>query len=311
VSRIIPISVIAVGAVAEAITISSEHPIPYLGLGHFLQQDWLNGAVFLGGEIGLMAVERELRSRVDARDFSRFPYLSNRSIYQATGMGPEAFAFDGYASLARLSLFNLRLYDFFTAYRKFHDDSAQASTVPLTQDNVLSLCSSPFTPRHVLNPWVWGPILIAGTAAFIGASGNRSLARSNQIVLFDHTFTPGQAFFAHGAVQAFRYTTVAVGEEVFFRGALQTELTEAFSPTFALATSSILFGLWHIPHNGPSGGLAAMIAGLYLGYRYQASGYDLGEVIALHFWLDWVVSTVEFASNPRNGQFVYRISWAP
>jgi len=310
-SRLLPIAFVGAGCLVEALSINFDDPVLYLGTGHFLQQEWLNGTAFLATELGLREFQRELTTRIDLADYSRFPNLSNNSIYQRGGMSPSSFAVSKYADIATLSLFNLRLIDFFASYRTLHNKSTYTSKVPLSQEGLLSLSASPFKLRYLIKPWVWGPVLLAGAAAYLGGNGNKSISNSNEIVLFDQPQSPTQATISYNVLQAYRYATVAAGEEMFFRGALQTELTENFSPAFALVTSSLLFGLWHIPHNGFSGGVAATVGGFLLGYRYQRSNYDLGEVIALHFWLDWIVSAVEFFANPRSSQFVYRISWMP
>jgi membrane protease YdiL (CAAX protease family) len=156
---------------------------------------------------------------------------------------------------------------------------------------------------------VFAPVILAGVASYIDASNNKPLSSARTIEMFNSAFSPTGAAMVHGGVDAYRYMMVASGEEMFFRGALQTELTERTHPTVALGLSSLLFGAWHIPNNGVAGALAATAGGLYLGYRYQESGYDLGEVIATHFWLDFIVSVMEFARNPRDARFVYGITW--
>ena len=96
---------------------------------------------------------------------------------------------------------------------------------------------------------------------------------------------------------------------MYYRGIVQTELTERLHPSLALAVSSLLFGASHIPNQGLGISSAATVVGGYLGYRYKSNGYDLGEVIATHFWLNFLPSVVEFIKDPTSTGFVYKINW--
>jgi membrane protease YdiL (CAAX protease family) len=299
-----------VGALVEGVSITSHTHIPYLGAGHFVQGDWLNGTLFLGSEVGLLVLENSLRARVGPGDFGRYPAISNGSIsVKSNGLSPASEAMKQYADLAQHSEFYVRLLDFYSAYRGFHARTSLLNKVRLPEESVPSLMLSPFKPKYLTDPWVFAPALLAGVVSFIDAGNNRSLSSVREMTMLNANFSPTGAAFVHGGIDAYRYTVVASGEEMFFRGALQTELTERTDPALAVGLSSLLFGAWHIPNNGVSGALAATAGGLYLGYRYETSGYDLGEVIAIHFWLDFITSVMEFIQNPRNGRFVYGITW--
>ena len=92
--------------------------------------------------------------------------------------------------------------------------------------------------------------------------------------------------------------TAGFTEEVFFRGFLQTRLTDLFGSNFwAIAVTSVLFSLYHVPYaylnpNWPSHGdlSAAFVAaftqaipgGVILGTLYARSRYNLVAPILLH-----------------------------
>jgi membrane protease YdiL (CAAX protease family) len=301
-----------IGALVEGISINIHTPIPYFGAGHFIQGEWLSGAAYLGSELGMVILENALRDRVSPGDAGRFPPVSNSTLSLKTeGLGPASHAFQQYAEVAHQTQFYVRLLDFYDAYRGFHARTSILNKVQLSDQSVPGLMLSPFKPRYLTNPWVFGPLLLAGVSSYIDSRSDKSLSSAGEITMLNARFTPTGAAVGHGVIDAYRYMLVASGEEMFFRGAIQTELTERTEPAVAVGVSSLLFGAWHIPNNGIGGALAATLGGLYLGYRYEESGYDLGEVIATHFWLDFVTSVVEFIQNPRNGRFVYSITWNP
>lgn len=79
--------------------------------------------------------------------------------------------------------------------------------------------------------------------------------------------------------------TAGVGEELFFRGWLQSALTDRFEALSGILLASAVFGLMHY--------LSAMYAfyagltGLYLGVIYQATG-NLYIVVAIHALYDFI-----------------------
>lgn len=301
---------VATGYLSDLYSISSHNTIPYLGLGHFMQEEWLAGSIFLGGEVGLYLLKDNMLKKMDKDNWRMYPNISNSFQYQKTnGLSAKSKAYNDYANISQLLYYNLRLVDFFTAYRTYHAKSANINKVKLPDDGVVSLMVSPFKPKYLTNPWVFVPMILAGTVAYFDSKNDKPLSSAEEITMFNKTYSPSQAALTYGGIQTLRYMAVASGEEMFFRGTVQTELTEVTNPMFALGASSLLFGIWHIPNNGVGNGLAATLAGVYLGYRYEKNGYDLGEVIATHFWLDWIVSLVELARNPRNAQFVYGVKW--
>ena len=154
-----------------------------------------------------------------------------------------------------------------------------------------------------------GPVVIGGVSTYFLTKQDLPLSKAEKITTFGKEYSPQKSAWIERGVQSYRYTIVASGEEMYFRGVVQTELTERIDQDLAWVVSSLLFGAWHIPNNGYANGISAFLGGLYFGYRYKSNGFDLGEPIALHFWLNWVARSVEFIRNPRDGHLVYSISW--
>jgi membrane protease YdiL (CAAX protease family) len=99
---------------------------------------------------------------------------------------------------------------------------------------------------------------------------------------------------------AFIAMLAGFGEELLFRGVLQTAFSNWFNPCIGLATASILFGLLH-PIT-PTYILLAALMGFYLGYVWMASG-NLLVVIVAHGLYDFLVLVVlvrgPFGKRPR------------
>jgi membrane protease YdiL (CAAX protease family) len=102
---------------------------------------------------------------------------------------------------------------------------------------------------------------------------------------------------------------------MLFRGMLQADWEERWGTTPGWLAASGVFGLAHVtaitrPGAWAQGGFAAL-AGLYLGWRYQATGYRLGESIAAHAWFDIVAGATLFLldsrDNPLGARFEFRI----
>lgn len=301
---------VAAGSLIEIFSLAYNYPVPYLGLGHFFQKDWMKGSFYFGSEVSLFLLRNGFSDKVGARNYQLYPDISNDTVYfRRQGLSQSANKYEEYADLAHHSLYYLRLIDFFSSYRLLHKRTSRTNKIQIDGRGIPSLMLSPFKPKYLKNPWVWGPIVIAGIVGYFSSGSDKPISKASSIIMFGKQYTPVQATLLTAGIKAYRYTLVATGEEMFFRGVIQTELTELTSPVLAVTLSSLFFGLMHIPDHGLSGGLIATAAGLYLGYRYQKSRYDLGEVIGIHFWLDWLPTVIEFVRNPKKGDFVFGISW--
>lgn len=85
------------------------------------------------------------------------------------------------------------------------------------------------------------------------------------------------------------FVAVALGEELIFRGYVQTNLQEGAGRMIALTISSVLFGLFHSlnPNLSGLGLLNLALAGIVLGVGYSVTG-NLWLPIAYHFAWNYV-----------------------
>ncbi len=119
---------------------------------------------------------------------------------------------------------------------------------------------------------------------------------------FRELITSGRALYLLPLALALLLLTVGVTEEVFFRGVLQTRLTElAGSKVVAILIVSVLFALYHLPYaylnpNWPSSGdlgaalQAAMfngvLGGVIIGGVYALAKHNLIAAILVHSFID-------------------------
>lgn len=92
------------------------------------------------------------------------------------------------------------------------------------------------------------------------------------------------------------WLTVAITEELIFRGLVLNQLVQLLGGTSAaqlagLAASSILFGIGHT-YQGRSGILSTGIIGVFLGALFIWSGYNLVLPILVHGFFDTVHLTL-------------------
>jgi uncharacterized protein len=133
------------------------------------------------------------------------------------------------------------------------------------------------------SPLGWGRAVVAvlgAVAVSWGYSAAVSLAGLDDIGmlhLFDKAFRePTPVFFALALL--FIGLSAPVGEELFFRGFMQTRLAQRWSRWAAIGATAAAFGLMHMdPIQGPF----AMFAGLYLGYLAEVTG-SIRPAIAAH-----------------------------
>ena len=77
-----------------------------------------------------------------------------------------------------------------------------------------------------------------------------------------------------------------VGEELLFRGVIQTGLSTLLGPWPALMVAALIFGALHALTRAYF--IIATLMGLYLGWIYLSSG-NLLIPILIHFLYDWIV----------------------
>jgi membrane protease YdiL (CAAX protease family) len=153
------------------------------------------------------------------------------------------------------------------------------------------LAYAPFNYKVLKKPEVWGGLL----GGIVLACGVTYLAFHEQI----------SSHSSHSLNRAFTPVValpVGIGEESFFRGFLQSQLSESLTPWGGILASSVLFGAAHIRN-----GLAMepefqkgyfqfvlpfiTLAGVYEGWLTYKNR-SLQSSVALHTWYDLVLLTL-------------------
>lgn len=311
------LALVALSGLVEAHSIyNPNNPIPYMGIPALYENKRLKALSYAALNLSLYKIRdhfdpRYHRSRYDI-DATLYPNRSTPTTFfrYGAGVGPQFSQDASLSDLARHSLFNMRMIEIYSTYRTLHARTASINKIKPKQTSIISLAVSPFKWRYLKNPWVYTPPAIAGGLSFLlSSSENPPLSDAQEIVMLGNLYSPNRALLLFLVISTYRYVLVATGEEMYWRGIVQTELTERLNPSLAFAISSLLFGAWHIPNKGLGSSIGAAVGGGYLGYRYKRNGYDLGEVIATHFWINVVSNVVEFMKDPSGNSFVYKINW--
>ena len=220
---------------------------------------------------------------------------------------------------------NAWFYSIFDAYRDARVLRGDVGySFAITRERLPDLVTAPFKPRVLKSPWVWAGVplaLIAGIGVSALASsgdlsGNPSIFDVRQINFLGHNYSRGAGFALGEGYFATLFGPVGVGEESLFRGLIQTELEERFGTAWGIATASAIFGAVHLVNFGqdPKQALYAVptiaVLGSSLGLAYVHTGHKLETSVAMHFWYDFLLSTVAFAADPTHQPFVVNYATA-
>ncbi|HAB98466.1 MAG TPA: hypothetical protein DCE71_01430 [Parachlamydiales bacterium] len=182
-------------------------------------------------------------------------------------------------------------YGIYAAYRdaRLHNGSFQYS-YQMPTDNLADLTFAPFKWTVLKKPQVWGGIL--GFLALGSALTHYAYPDEAKI----HTQS------ASTSVPSIVALPVGLGEEAFFRGYLQSALSEALNPTAGTILSSIIFAAAHQANaqGFPSAErwryyafsmpfIAAV--GAYCGWMTHTT-HSLQQSVALHTWYDFILFSV-------------------
>ncbi len=285
------------------------------GCGHLYLGDTTEGAAYLGTGAALVGGA----------------YLSLRG-HQVSLDGASDSASVPVGLLLATTGQNLWFYSIFDAYRtaRARRESGRAGgdsagyRFAISRESLGELASAPFRPGVIKSPWVWAGVPLA-LALGIGVSylaapddlsqsGAPSIFDVREVNVFGHRFSRGPGFAAGTGYFAALFGSVGVGEEALFRGVIQTELEERFGPTGGLIAASVLFGSIHALNFLDDPGTIAVavpvitVLGSSLGLAYQHTGHELSTSVAMHFWYDFLLSTIAFAADPTHQPFVVEFS---
>lgn len=202
-------------------------------------------------------------------------------------------------------------------------DQDRARRLPYTpQDTLQELAWAPFNWRVMKKPAVWGGLaltLAAGIGASFLVAEDADVDPGGDVNLFGRPTHPALGYPIGGAALAGTFAHVAVGEELLFRGVVQSRLTRSYGETTGWLAGSLIFGAAHAPNAFVLEGADRTrylaiglpfitVVGSYLGKLYQWDDYSLTGPVALHFWYDFLLSATFFALNPDDSLVSARIA---
>jgi hypothetical protein len=164
------------------------------------------------------------------------------------------------------------LYSSFSAYRDARQRDDRAYRTPAPKESLSDLALAPFSWELLSRPTTFIPLAFQAWAVSRSAYG---IYRGHDVSTRDlHIYN----------VTANEFT--AVGEEGFFRGFINNEFSDRWGNGWGLACSSVLFGVAHTGQGQTANAVQASIAGAYLGWVQQRNGFEIGEGVALHYWIN-------------------------
>jgi len=253
------------------------------GAGQLINQEYLKGlthvSFFAANELAYRSYEinEDRRNYAESRD-DQYIYASDDSVRRNL-LGSWALS--------------TRFYSSFDAYRASSVIMKRAGgDTPISQESFSELALAPFTPRHFTRPLVFTPLFLLGAYSLGRGSAHRQDDDFKRFILDDEEKNNVAIF---GAME---YEGVAIGEEAFFRGLLNTELIRATGVYPGIFFSSILFGFAHSGKGLTANASIASLYGFYLGYMHHNYDYQLGPGVALHFWWNTIIHA-SIASRSR------------
>jgi hypothetical protein len=236
---------------------------------------------------------------------------------------------DGRGTPLLMAAQNLWFYGVYATYRDARLARGDAGyKYPVAREHLDDLLLAPFNPQVLKKPWVWAgiPLGIGAAVAFSYLAGKvlgesttsmtRRLGDPGGVRFFGRQYGTGPGFALGEAYNLSIFLPVGAGEEALFRGTLQAGLSETSLDLWGgWALASVIFGGAHLFNFiGASDGVRTaalavpylMASGGYLGLVYIRTGFSLRAGAAVHFWYDFLLSTIEFVGDPDHQPFVMR-----
>lgn len=267
------------------------------GVGHLYLGQYGKAALFAGATIGLLSASYALST-------------SDNDAHPPIGL------------VLGIAGQNALTYGIFDAYRSARlQRKNEGYEYPVSEERFGTLLAAPFDPEVLASPWVWAgtPVfLTAGLGLVYAVSGDdfrsdRTIFEPGRVNFLGSRFDRGTGFALGSAYFGGLFLPVGLGEEALFRGVLLPALTESFGVGWGLALSSALFGVVHAPNFASGQGYQYKQAafaipfisagGAYMGYVAAKHNYTLARSVAIHFWYDFLLSSVSFMMDPDNQPF--------
>jgi hypothetical protein len=188
----------------------------------------------------------------------------------------------------------MTLYSGYAAYRDARARDNSGFRTPAPRESLGDLAVSPFSFKYLARPTTFIPLAIQAAALYRYKDSKDAygIYRHRDVSTGDlHTFN----------LIANEWT--AVGEEAFFRGFLNNEFSNRYGDNQGLVISSAIFGLAHTGQGQTANVLEAGLAGAYLGWVHQKNGFEAGEGVALHYWIN-VLAGISAIHNGGSAEFL-------
>lgn len=184
---------------------------------------------------------------------------------------------------------------FYSIYSSYRDAGGLGEYKKQETFNDIAL--APFNPQVLKNPFVFGPILLVGVLLGLGNAGEDG---SDPILIQKSAKRDGTLVgtsFINGM-------SPAIGEEAFFRGYMNYNLSMAYGPYWGVGVSGTLFMLAHEGNSDATAGRGArLLGGFYLGFLHVLSGYDIRPGVAVHFWYNFLIGLAQIQKYKADPNF--------
>jgi membrane protease YdiL (CAAX protease family) len=198
----------------------------------------------------------------------------------------------------------------------------QLTLVP--QDSWLDLLGAPFNIEALSSIDVWLGIIGTLTVGLaVSELTDRSTFRDTNLGadpnLFGKTVDKAIGYPVAMGIGTAAFMQVAMAEESFFRGFLQSSFARKYGDDWGWIWGSLIFGAAHAPNalfiesDKRASYLAFAVPtitaiGAYLGLSYRWHDYGLAAPVAIHFWYDLLLSAVSFFLHPQDSPLSARIA---
>lgn len=262
------------------------------GFGQAINQEYVKALVHLGTFAAFNVARRWYET--DEEFKATKAYYESRNKKQ-TYVNRDQMLRSLYSTLQ----VNTALYSSFDAYRvaTLSREDVPYGDIPVSKESFTDLALAPFTPKYLSDPFVVLP-LASSAIVFIlrNHRGDKKKEDQARYVYEDDVSTR----LLVGSNLS-RHVGVALGEEVFFRGTINTETVRYLGPTAGILASSTVFGLAHTGVGTSASAEVAGLYGLYLGYmQYEKKG-KLGYNVALHYWWN-VIAALSAIGNSEKAE---------
>ena len=194
------------------------------------------------------------------------------------------------------------------------DDALSEQALFAPQDSLGEVALAPWNGRVLRRPEVWlGTLFFVGAGIavdqLLGANWNHIGEGPN---IFGRQFPPATGYPLGIALNAAVVEQVAVAEESYFRGVVQSGLARRAGENAGWIYGSLIFGGVHSLNAAfaSSPGEAAKylgigvpyitLVGAYLGWVYKRDGYSLAPPTAIHFWYDFLTLGIALLRDPQH-----------